>query len=82
MLVAIPLASKKFRRFLCNRTASNFRAEQNNLQRADLNATEEAAAFQQFMNHFGLTHEDVAQKVGKDRSQLRYVLFYVKHHLP
>jgi ParB family transcriptional regulator, chromosome partitioning protein len=38
-----------------------------NLQRADLNALEEAAAFRQLMDEFGLTQEEVATKVGKSR---------------
>ena len=39
-----------------------------NLQRADLNALEEARAFRQLVDEFGLSHEDVARKVGKARS--------------
>jgi ParB family chromosome partitioning protein len=38
-----------------------------NLQRADLNALEEAAAFRQLMDEFGLTQEEVAGRVGKSR---------------
>jgi len=38
-----------------------------NLQRADLNALEEAAAFRQLMTEFGLTQEEVALRVGKSR---------------
>jgi ParB family chromosome partitioning protein len=38
-----------------------------NLQRADLNALEEAAAFRQLMNEFGLTQEEVASRVGRSR---------------
>ncbi len=39
-----------------------------NLHRSDLGALEEAAAFQQLMDDFGLTQEAVAQRVGKSRS--------------
>jgi len=39
-----------------------------NLQREDLTALEEAAAFQQLIEDFGLTHDDVATRVGKSRS--------------
>lgn len=39
-----------------------------NLHRADLNAIEEAAAYQQLMDDFGLTQEQVAVRVGKSRS--------------
>lgn len=39
-----------------------------NIQRADLNPLEEAYAYQQLMGEFGLTQEEVAQRVGKGRS--------------
>jgi len=38
-----------------------------NIQRADLNPLEEALAYQQLMDEFGLTQEQVAQRVGKSR---------------
>jgi len=38
-----------------------------NIQRADLNALEEAQAFQQLVDEFGLTQEQVAGRVGKSR---------------
>jgi ParB family chromosome partitioning protein len=38
-----------------------------NLQRADLNPLEEAAAYQRLMQDFGLTQQDVGQQVGKSR---------------
>jgi ParB family chromosome partitioning protein len=38
-----------------------------NLHRKDLNALEEAAAYQQLIEDFGLTHEQLATKVGKSR---------------
>ena len=38
-----------------------------NVQRQDLNALEEAAAYQQLSEEFGLTHEEVAARVGKSR---------------
>ncbi|HEX4370724.1 MAG TPA: ParB/RepB/Spo0J family partition protein [Rhizomicrobium sp.] len=41
-----------------------------NIQRADLNALEEAAAYQELMDHFGRTQEQVAQDVGKSRSHV------------
>ena len=41
-----------------------------NIQRADLNAVEEARAYRQLMEDFGLTQEDVAGRVGKSRSQI------------
>ncbi len=39
-----------------------------NLHRQDLNALEEAAAYQQLIDDFGLTQEEVAKRVGKSRS--------------
>ncbi len=39
-----------------------------NIQRADLNALEEAQAYRQLMDDFGLTQEEVADRVGKGRS--------------
>ncbi|WP_420452054.1 ParB/RepB/Spo0J family partition protein [Ilumatobacter sp.] len=39
-----------------------------NLHRRDLTALEEAAAFQQLLEDFGLTHDELAGRVGKSRS--------------
>jgi ParB family chromosome partitioning protein len=39
-----------------------------NVQRQDLTPLEEAAAFQQLIEDFGLTHDEVASRVGKSRS--------------
>jgi ParB family chromosome partitioning protein len=39
-----------------------------NIQRADLNALEEAHAYRQLIDEFGLTQEAVAERVGKARS--------------
>ena len=39
-----------------------------NLQRQDLNPIEEAHGYKQLMGSYGLTQEDVARKVGKDRA--------------
>ncbi len=41
-----------------------------NIQRADLNAIEEALAYQALVQEFGLTQEMVAKRVGKDRSTI------------
>jgi ParB family chromosome partitioning protein len=38
-----------------------------NVHRADLNVLEEAAAYQQLIEDFGLTHEEVAIRVGRSR---------------
>jgi ParB family chromosome partitioning protein len=45
-----------------------------NLQRADLNPLEEAAAYQQLIEEFGLTHEQVAVRVGKSRAAISNTL--------
>ncbi len=45
-----------------------------NVQRADLNALEEAFAYQQLIEDFGMTQEDVAQSVGKGRSTVANLL--------
>jgi ParB family chromosome partitioning protein len=38
-----------------------------NVQRADLNALEEAGAYQSLIDEFGLTQDEVAERVGKSR---------------
>jgi ParB family chromosome partitioning protein len=45
-----------------------------NIQRADLNPLEEAYAYQQLTDEFGLTHEQVAQRVSKGRSTITNLL--------
>ena len=45
-----------------------------NIQRADLNALEEAAAYQQLMQEFGLTQEEVATRVGRSRATVANTL--------
>lgn len=45
-----------------------------NLQREDLNPIEECEAYQQLMNHYGLTQEQMAAKVGKSRSYIANML--------
>ena len=41
-----------------------------NIQRSDLNPIEEALAYQALIEEFGLTQEQVAKQVGKDRSTI------------
>jgi ParB family chromosome partitioning protein len=41
-----------------------------NIQREDLNAVEEAEAYQRLIEHHGLTQEELAHRVGKDRSTI------------
>ncbi len=45
-----------------------------NLHRQDLNPLEEAAAFQQLVEGFGLTHDEVAVRVGKSRAAVSNTL--------
>ncbi len=45
-----------------------------NLHRQDLNALEEAAAYQQLIEEFGLTHERVATRVGRSRTAVTNAL--------
>jgi ParB family chromosome partitioning protein len=45
-----------------------------NLHRQDLTPLEEAAAFQQLIEDFGLTHEQVADRIGKSRSAVSNTL--------
>ena len=45
-----------------------------NLHRADLNALEEAAAYQQLIEDFNLTHDQVAARVGKSRAAVSNTL--------
>lgn len=49
-----------------------------NVQRADLNALEEAEAYRQLIEDFNLTQEQVAHKVGKDRTTVSNALRLLK----
>lgn len=51
-----------------------------NLQREDLNPIEEANGYQTLMEEYGLTQEEVAQRVGKSRSAVANALRLL--HLP
>jgi ParB family chromosome partitioning protein len=41
-----------------------------NIHRSDLNPLEEAAAYQQLLAEFGVTHEELAQRIGRSRPQI------------
>jgi ParB family chromosome partitioning protein len=41
-----------------------------NIHRAQLNPLEEAAAYQQLLEEFGVTHEELATRIGRSRSQV------------
>ncbi len=49
-----------------------------NIQRVQLNAIEEAMAFEQLINACGITHEELAQKLGKSRSAITNTLRLLK----
>jgi ParB family chromosome partitioning protein len=45
-----------------------------NLHRQELNALEEAAAYQQLLEEFGATHEELADRIGRSRSHVSNTL--------
>ena len=45
-----------------------------NLHRSQLNALEEAAAYQQLLDDFGCTQEELAQRIGRSRPQISNTL--------
>ena len=49
-----------------------------NLHRADLNPLEEAAAYQQLLDDFGCTHEELAGRIGRSRPQISNTLRLLK----
>ncbi len=49
-----------------------------NLQRADLNAIEEAEAYEVLLDDHGLTQEQIAERVGKERSTIANALRLLK----
>jgi ParB family transcriptional regulator, chromosome partitioning protein len=53
-----------------------------NLHRQDLTALEEAAAYKQLIEEFGLTHDQVATRVGKSRSAVTNTLRLTQLPLP
>ena len=53
-----------------------------NLQRSDLNALEEAGAYHQLIEEFGLTQEQVARRVGKSRVTVSNTLRLLKATRP
>jgi ParB family transcriptional regulator, chromosome partitioning protein len=49
-----------------------------NLHRSDLNPLEEAAAYQQLLDDFGCTHEQLAGRIGRSRPQISNTLRLLK----
>jgi ParB family chromosome partitioning protein len=54
------------------------RALVENLQRSDLGPIEEATAFQRLVDEFGLTQDQVAERIGKDRSTVSNAIRLLK----
>jgi len=54
------------------------RAIVENVQRSDLGPLEEAAAFQRLVDEFGLTQDQVADRIGKDRSTVANAIRLLK----
>jgi ParB family chromosome partitioning protein len=53
-----------------------------NVQRKDLSALEEAAAYRNLLEDFGMTHEQVASRVGKSRSAVTNTLRLLQLPVP
>jgi ParB family chromosome partitioning protein len=49
-----------------------------NLHRANLNALEEASAYQQLLNDFGITQEQLADRIGRSRPQITNTIRLLK----
>ena len=49
-----------------------------NLHRSELNALEEAAAYQQLLDDFGCTHDELASRIGRSRPQISNTLRLLK----
>ena len=49
-----------------------------NLHRSQLNPLEEAAAYQQLLEDFGCTHDELAQRIGRSRPQISNTLRLLK----
>jgi ParB family transcriptional regulator, chromosome partitioning protein len=49
-----------------------------NLHRSQLNPLEEAAAYQQLLDDFGCTHEELAERIGRSRPQISNTLRLLK----
>ncbi|HEX6447108.1 MAG TPA: ParB/RepB/Spo0J family partition protein [Streptosporangiales bacterium] len=53
-----------------------------NLHRAQLNPLEEAAAYQQLLDDFDSTHDELAQRIGRSRSQITNTLRLLRLSAP
>lgn len=53
-----------------------------NLHRAQLNPLEEASAYQQLLEDFGITHEELATRIGRSRPQISNTIRLLKLPMP
>jgi ParB family chromosome partitioning protein len=53
-----------------------------NIHRAQLNPLEEASAYQQLLEEFGATHEELAQRIGRSRPQVSNTIRLLNLSLP
>lgn len=53
-----------------------------NLHRAELNPLEEAAAYQQLLDDFGCTHDELARRIGRSRPQISNMLRLLRLSAP
>ncbi len=53
-----------------------------NVHRVDLNPLEEAAAYQQLLGEFGVTHEELARRIGRSRSQVSNTIRLINLPVP
>ncbi|WP_279105963.1 ParB/RepB/Spo0J family partition protein [Gordonia paraffinivorans] len=53
-----------------------------NIHRAQLNPLEEAAAYQQLLEEFGVTHEELAAKIGRSRPLITNMIRLLKLPIP
>ncbi|NKB76363.1 MAG: ParB/RepB/Spo0J family partition protein [Gammaproteobacteria bacterium] len=51
-----------------------------NIQREDLNAIEEARGFQRLLDEFGLTHQEIAEAVGRSRTAVSNLIRLLSLH--
>jgi len=62
----------------CSEQESAERALIENIQRADLSPVEEGLAYQKLIDEYGLTQEQVAQRVGKGRATIANLLSVIR----
>jgi len=53
-----------------------------NLHRAELNPLEEASAYQQLLEDFGITHDELATRIGRSRPQISNTIRLLKLPVP